>query len=55
MIGQILAALAATLAEDLAFTEDQIARLFQRFVDRVPTGLRDRLTRNASVGLLKIV
>jgi len=53
VIDQILAAFAASLAEELELTEAQIEGLFQHFLDRVPNGLRERITRTASIGLLK--
>jgi hypothetical protein len=53
VVDQILAAFAATLAEDLELDESQIEALFQRFLERVPERLRDRIQRTASMGFLK--
>ncbi len=50
---QILAAFAATLAEDLHISEAHIEQLFQRFLSRIPQPLRERITRHASIELLK--
>lgn len=53
VMDQILAAFAATLAEDLDISEAQIEQLFQRFLSRIPQPLRERITRHASIELLK--
>jgi len=50
---QIVAAFQATLAEELDLSEEQIDQLFHRFLDRIPEAIRDRVTRFASIGLLK--
>jgi len=43
----------AALAEELDLSEEQIDRLVHRFLDRIPEAIRDRVTRFASIGLLK--
>ena len=50
---QIVAAFKATLSEDLDLTEEQIDQLFHRFLERIPETIRHRITRFASIGLLK--
>jgi hypothetical protein len=41
------------MSEDLDLTEEQIDQLFHRFLERIPETIRHRITRFASIGLLK--
>ena len=41
------------MSEDLDLTEEQIDQLFHRFLERTPETIRHRITRFASIGLLK--
>jgi len=50
---QMVAAFQAPLADELDLSEEQVDRLFHRFLDRIPAAIRDRVTRFASIGLLK--
>ena len=54
VMDQIFAACAATLNEYLDLSEEQMDELFQRFLTRIPISLRERITRYASIELLKV-